>query len=167
MSGPKPVIGARLPLFDRLCDHDPSTPSERRPFRMLDAVGLRASVAAELERLLNTRVPVPVDKRLARERSTIDYGIPDLSHYWTRDTDSTSDLEREIERAIAVFEPRLVAPRASIARPAEQRDVIIVEVTGRLAIGTIMEPVAFVLLAGGSSSDDGDSAEGVENNSDG
>jgi type VI secretion system protein ImpF len=162
MSGPKAVVGARPPLFDRLSDNDPSTPSEPHPFRMLDAPGLRASVAVELERLLNTRLSVPIEKLLARERSTIDYGIPDLSHYWPHDSDGISDLERQIEQAITVFEPRLLAPRARVVRAPEQRDAIIVEVAGRLAMGTIMEPVAFVLPTGrwmGGA----DRAEGVEN----
>lgn len=163
MTGPKPVVGVRPPLFDRLCDDDPSTPARLHAFRMLDPAELRASVAVELERLLNTRLSVPTGTLPARERSTIDYGIPDLSHYWPRDGDSTNDLERQIEQAIAVFEPRLLAPRARIVRPAEQRDAIIVEVAGRLAIGTMMEPVTFVLPAGGSSSNGGDPSDSVEN----
>lgn len=162
MSGPKPLVGVRPPLFDRLCDDDPSTPSESHVFRMLDATALRASVAVELERLLNTRLSVPTGELPARERSTIDYGIPDLSHYWPRDSDSTSDLERQIEQAIAVFEPRLSAPRARIVRPTAQRDAIVVEVDGRLVIGTMMEPVTFVLPAGGSPINDSDPPENAE-----
>ena len=162
MSGPKPVVGVRPPLLDRLCDDDPSTPARPQAFRMLDAAKLRTSVAAELERLLNTRLSIPTGQLPGRERSTIDYGIPDLSHYWPRDGDSTNNLERQIEQAIAAFEPRLLAPRARIVRPAEQRDAIIVEVGGRLAIGTMMEPVAFVLLAGGSPSNNSDQFESTE-----
>jgi type VI secretion system lysozyme-like protein len=149
MIGPRPVAGARPLLFDRLCDDDPSTPPEPHLFRTLDATGLRASVAAELERLLNTRVSVPAGELAGRERSAIDYGIPDLSHYWPCDGDSTTDLERQIERTIMAFEPRLLMPRARIVRPAEQRDAVVVEIAGRLAIGTVMEPVAFTLPVGG------------------
>jgi type VI secretion system lysozyme-like protein len=145
MAGPKPVAGARAPLFDRLVDDDPSVPYEPQPFRVLDAAGLRASVEAELDRLLNTRAPVAADEVARRERSTIDYGIPDLSYFWRQDTESESELERTIEQAIAVFEPRLLSPRATIVRPPDQRGAAIIEVSGKLAIGTVMEPVAFAL----------------------
>lgn len=145
MAGPKPVAGARAPLFDRLVDDDPSVPYELQPFRVLDAAGLRASVEAELDRLLNTRAPVAADEVARRERSTIDYGIPDLSYFWRQDTGSASELERTIEQAIAAFEPRLLSPRATIVRPPDRLGAAIVEVSGKLAIGTVMEPVAFAL----------------------
>jgi len=155
VSGPKPVAGARPPLFDRLCDYEPSVPFEPRPFRTLDVEGLRASVEAELAQLLNTRAPVAADELAARNRTVIDYGIPDLSHYWPRDTDSTDELERLVVQTVAAFEPRLRSPRARIVRPPEQRDTVFVEITGHLAIGTVMEPVAFTLAADGGHPDAG------------
>jgi type VI secretion system protein ImpF len=145
MSGPKPIAGARVPLFDRLVDDHPSVPYEPQPFHILDAAGLRASVEAELGRLLNTRAPVAADEIARRERSTIDYGIPDLSYYWPQDGGSEAELERTIEQAIAAFEPRLLSPRVTVVRPADRRGAIIVEVAGKLAIGTVMEPVAFAV----------------------
>jgi type VI secretion system protein ImpF len=145
MSGPRPVAGARAPLFDRLVDDDPSSPSEPQPRRVLDARGLRASVAAELDRLLNTRAPIAADEVARRERSTIDYGIPDLSYFWPGAGASETELGHLIEQAITAFEPRLLSPRAAILRPPDQRGAAIVEVSGKLAIGTVMEPVAFAL----------------------
>lgn len=145
MSGPRPVAGARPPLFDRLVDDDPSSSSEPQPRRILDAAGLRASVAAELDRLLNTRAPVAADAIARRERSTIDYGIPDLSYFWPGAGASETELARLIEQAIAAFEPRLLSPRATIVRPPDQRGAAIIEVSGKLAIGTVMEPVAFAM----------------------
>jgi type VI secretion system protein ImpF len=149
VAGPKPVAGAPVPLFDRLVDDDPSVPYEPQPRRVLDAAGLRASVEAELDRLLNTRAPVAADEIARRERSTIDYGIPDLSYFWSQDADSESELARTIEQAIAAFEPRLLSPRATVVRPPDRRGAAIVEVSGKLAIGTVMEPVAFALPVGG------------------
>lgn len=149
MNGPKPVAGARPPLFDRLCDYEPSVPFEPRPFRTLDAEGLRASVETELDRLLNTRAPIAAEDLEMRERTAINYGIPDLTHYWPRDNDSTAELERLVEQTVTAFEPRLLSPRAKIIRPPDQRDAVIVEIAGSLAIGMVMEPVAFTLTANG------------------
>jgi type VI secretion system lysozyme-like protein len=139
LTGPKPIAGAPVPLFDRLVD------DEAQPRRILDAAGLRASVAAELERLLNTRAPIAADQLAERPRSTIDYGLPDLSYFLSGAGMSRGELARLIEETIEAFEPRLLAPRAAISEAPERREALIVEISGKLAIGTVMQPVAFVL----------------------
>ena len=145
MSGPRPVPGARPLLFDRLVDDDPLAPYEAEPHRTLDAAGLRRSVAAELERMLNTRAPLPADQLAGRRRSTVDYGIPDLSHFWPGAGGSQAELARLIEETITAFEPRLIAPRVAIIPGVERRESMVVEITGKLAIGTVMQPVTFAL----------------------
>lgn len=108
---------------------------------------VKASVALELERLLNTRAPLPVD-RLGRRRTTIDYGIPDLSAFGLPGADAAAALCRQIEQAILAFEPRLSAPRATLVSPAGRHDRYEVEIAGMLVIGGEMEPVGFRLPIG-------------------
>jgi type VI secretion system lysozyme-like protein len=150
VAGPKPVAGARALLFDRLIDNDPSSPYEAQPRRTLDAAGLRASVAAELDRLLNTRAPIAADEVARRPRSTINYGIPDLSYFRPGGGGSQAELVRLIEQTIAAFEPRLLSPRATIVQSDERREAMTVEVAGKLAIGTVMEAVTFALPVPGT-----------------
>jgi type VI secretion system protein ImpF len=149
MAGPRPVAGALVPLFDRLVDDEPAVPHEPHPRRVLDRAGVRASVAAELDRLLNTRAPIAADEIARRQRSTIDYGIPDLSYFCPGAGGSEADLVHLIELAIAAFEPRLLSPRAAIVRPQQRREAMIVEVSGKLAIGTVTQPVSFALPVSG------------------
>jgi type VI secretion system lysozyme-like protein len=110
----KPVFVAPMPLFERLADDAPFDAHERTDAvaaRSLDAQSLRESVRAELLRLLNTR----------RGRSRLDaadvlhYGLPDWSALSGARAGDRSALEREVAQAIRAFEPRLAAPRVTIA----------------------------------------------------
>jgi type VI secretion system protein ImpF len=113
-------------------------------------------VAVELERLLNTRAPVAAEEMVGRRRSTIDYGIPDLSHFARRAGSSEAELLRIIEQTVAAFEPRLLSPRVTIIHSLEKREAMTVEVTGKLAIGTVLEPVTFALPMPGANSEEAD-----------
>lgn len=86
------------------------------PVALFDRVSgvndVRASILAELERLLNSRTP---DKPpLAGTLGTPAYGIPDLSTFsYANEGMSTRIIDR-IERAIAYFEPRLRSARVHV-----------------------------------------------------
>jgi len=80
-----------------------------------DGVGLRelkASVARDLEWLLNTRVWMPEHQHEIANldetrKSVLAYGIPDLSTYsWSSNTDRR-EIAALIEGVIRTFEPRL------------------------------------------------------------
>lgn len=150
MSEPRLVPGAPAPLFERLTDLDPGGDTEAQPLRVLSPAALRQSVARELDRLLNTRAPVAAEILDRRERSTIDYGIPDLSLYAPRDFDSETRLAETVRQAIEIYEPRLARPRVRIERSVQQSGAIIVHVEGDLRLGTMIEPVSFaVSIQGG------------------
>ncbi len=144
MSEPRFVSGATAPLFERLTDLDPASEGEPRPLRVLTPAGLRESVARELDRLLNTRAPVAADVLAKRQRTTVDYGIPDLSLFAPRDFDSQSRLIETIRDAIAAYEPRLADPRVRVEQAA-QNGALIVHVDGGLRLGTVIEPVSFAV----------------------
>jgi type VI secretion system lysozyme-like protein len=144
MSEPRFVAGAAAPLFERLTDLDPASDSEPRPLRVLTPEALKESVARELDRLLNTRAPVAAELLGKRRRSTIDYGIPDLSLFAPRDFDSESRLAETLREAIAAYEPRLADPQVRIA-PASENGAFVVHVDGGLRLGTVIEPVSFAV----------------------
>ncbi len=104
----------RMPLFDRLVDRAPRLRHEPRPARTLDRRGLRESVRRELERLLNTRCPIPAHRLADRPRSVIDYGLPELSGFSPQRVEDCERLAERIRRAVEVFEPRLAEVRVRL-----------------------------------------------------
>lgn len=117
--------------------------------------GLRASIARELADLLNTRAPLPIDLLEQRRRSTIDYGLPDLSAFPVGNPDAIARLAAHIRRAIATYEPRLVNPVVVIAPDARPGQALAVTVSGMIATGPRRQaPVSFAMILGDVWSDD-------------
>ena len=112
--------GARALLFERLTDLEPRHPEEEEPARVLDGDELRLSVRRELERLLNTRCVLTPEALEGRQRTTLEYGVPDFGHLQTRDTGARKLIAEEVRRAVVAYEPRLADCRrlSFAARPA-------------------------------------------------
>ena len=140
-------IHVRAPLFDRLIDLHPGPTAEPRPLRTLDRRGLRESVRRELERLLNTRSSLPVDRLEEREELTVlEYGIPDLSSFSAGDPEDQQRLARVVARAVAAFEPRLREVRAFFERLEDSGRAAALRIEARLAVDEVSEPIAFPTL---------------------
>ena len=107
--------------------------------------------------MLNTRVPLDIDTLERRERTTIDYGIPDLSAFPLGNNDAMARLARHITRAISVYEPRLRVGEVTIEASAGQRHALVVHVSGRFEIDAVVEPVSFALAVGDASGEPDDS----------
>ncbi|WP_233809726.1 type VI secretion system baseplate subunit TssE [Paraburkholderia sp. HP33-1] len=136
---------APMPLFERLADDAPFEREERvgePAARMLDADGLRASVRAELLRLLNTRRGKP---RVPRAPDVLLYGLPDWSAKDAARAEDRAVIEREIAVAIRVFEPRLRGPRVKIEPEAGTPWRLCLRVMGTLRGNDGVEhPVTYV-----------------------
>ena len=100
-------------LLDRLTDAAPEQPHERLPTREESVRHLRDAVRHDLEWLLNTRRElVALDDALPEaRRSLLRYGVPDVSSMSRDGVDTVARLVREVEQAIATFEPRLAQAR--------------------------------------------------------
>lgn len=146
MSEPRLVRATPAPLFERLTDLNPEISAESQPLTTLPPEALRASVLREIERLLNTRAPVAAPILQQRVRSTIDYGIPDLSVLGTRDFDSETKFADAVRQAIAAYEPRLADPSVRLSRSTRQNGGVVVQVGGELRLGSIREPVSFEIM---------------------
>lgn len=146
MRDPKPIVGGRALLFERLVDDDPRSPEvEARPFRALDTRALRESVRRELSRLLNTRCHVPTRLLAAgEERGVTNYGLPDFSSMSSLSGDDCNRLAALISGAVTAFEPRLrdVRVEARRAEAAYDRTVQVL-IDAVLTIGEVPEPVSF------------------------
>lgn len=96
-------------LLDRLTDEEPEKSRESRNRRVLSPNRLRESVRRDLAWLLNnTHLQALEDLEAYPEvaRSTLNYGVPDLSGKTSSTVDPPA-LEKAIREAIWQFEPRL------------------------------------------------------------
>jgi type VI secretion system protein ImpF len=97
-------------LLDRLTDDEPDKRQETPDKRVLSPQRLRESVRRDLTWLLNTPNLSTVEDLSEYpevERSTVNFGIPDLAGRTASSID-TANLIRLIRRAISDFEPRLL-----------------------------------------------------------
>ena len=133
----------RTPLFDRLVDRAPKLRHEPRPQRTLDRQGYRESVRRELERLLNTRCPVPVHRLADRPRSVVDYGLPELTGFSANRVEDRDRLAELIRRTVEAFEPRLAEVRVRLEPVPGDALSLIGHVEGLLTFDGVSEPVAF------------------------
>lgn len=127
------------------------------PARVHDTDGVRNSVLRQLRSLLNTRVALNIDTLEGRERTTIDYGIPDLSAFPLGNSDAIARLARHIARTIAVYEPRLRVRDVTLETVAGRRDGLLARVSGNIDIGDILEPVSFAIAVAGTTDEPDDS----------
>ena len=150
MSGYRRIRGARPLLFERLRETIgealPNNPGATQGSGMLhDEDALRGSIAGALSDLFNTRVPLPIEVLEQRERSAIDYGIPDLSAFPVGENEAIARLARHLRDAIAAYEPRLMDPSIAIERVPRRPRTLIAVVRGTIEIHMMRRPVVFEL----------------------
>jgi type VI secretion system protein ImpF len=146
----------RAPLFDRLIDRDPGVRREPRPLRTLDRRGLRESIRRELEHLFNTRSPLPADRLQGRDRTVVEYGVPDLAVLAPGREEDRQRLAAVLRQAIEAYEPRLAQVRVAVDTPPPdptRGHTLRARIEATLVVEEVPESVSFGLALG---------AEGVE-----
>lgn len=133
-------------LFERLVDENPHAPAEAQPFRIYGVEALRNSVQRELVSLLNTRCPSIGGLPDERDRTVIDYGVPDFSHVGPASPTDIGQLAQILERAIAAYEPRLRQVHVEIQHAKNNRWSAVGAITANLVVGSVNEPVSFPLV---------------------
>ena len=96
-------------LLDRLTDDEPDKKQESREKRVLSPSRLRESVRRDLSWLFNTvnlAATHDLEPYPEVERSTLNFGLPDLAGRTASSVDKTQ-LELLLRRAVWDFEPRL------------------------------------------------------------
>jgi type VI secretion system protein ImpF len=146
MRGEGPVT---LSVLDRLIDAEPKSAVEGPMTRAESLRRLKAAVRRDLEWLLNAREPVqpPPEGAGQLEKSVYCFGLPDLCSMNLASVKNRSDLARLMETLIAVFEPRLLGTKVSLA-PADPGPLpqLRFVIEGLLAIDPMPEHVSFDTL---------------------
>lgn len=100
-------------VLDRLIDDEPGVADSLHVTWGESVRALKTSLRRDLEWLLNTRrTPQPPPEACEEVgRSLYQYGLPDFTALSRDDPETPRLLAREVERAIALFEPRLEGAR--------------------------------------------------------
>jgi len=134
-----------LSVLDRLIDNEPKQSAEAPLTRAQSLRALKAAVKRDLEWLLNTRRTIDPAPDSAREtvRSVYHYGFADISSKSVLSTQDQNDLVREMESAIAIFEPRLKRVKVRMEPLGESSRELRFVIDGLLNVDPAPEPVRF------------------------
>lgn len=139
----------RALLFDRLLEVAGADDAAGQGYARgaIDPDQLESSVAQSLDWLLNTRAPVhadELDRRTAQGmRSTIDYGLPDLTLYPIGDAAAMQRLRAHLTDTVRVYEPRITDPVVRLLPLEGRSDAMVVVVDGVLHDGGPGQPASF------------------------
>jgi type VI secretion system protein ImpF len=134
-----------LSVLDRLIDQDPKNRSEVPFTRAQSLRELKLALKRDLEWLLNTRKTIDPAPDSAREtvRSVYQYGFADISSKSVLSSRDHGDLVREMESAIAVFEPRLKRAKVRMELVEGSYRTLKFVIEGLLCMDPTPEPVRF------------------------
>jgi type VI secretion system protein ImpF len=137
-----------LSVLDRLIDDDPNSSTDEPMSRTRSVRELRAAVRRDLEWLLNTRKTIEPSAESAPEtaNSVYEYGLADLSSRSVVSSRDHADLVREMELAIAMFEPRLQRVKVRLAKVEEHFRSLNFTIEGLLCMDPAPEAVRFDTL---------------------
>jgi type VI secretion system protein ImpF len=141
--GPRTVEATRPLLFERLAGDYPDLPGGLPASGLYGKPELLASIERELGNLFNTRAPVDVATLDQRWRTTIDYGIPDLSLYGVGEGLARLSLAEQLTRAVEAYEPRLMQPAIEVVPHPERERQLVAVIAGTIQLDSITERVSF------------------------
>lgn len=132
-------------VLDRLVDYEPEITREPLASRSKSLRQLKQSVLRDLEHLLNTRQTadwLPPDLREVNN-SLATFGLPDFSSVSIKSPSEQNRLQRSLESAISMFEPRLEDVIITIMPPDDLRRSLHFRIDARLRVEPAPEPITF------------------------
>ncbi|MFL5329318.1 MAG: type VI secretion system baseplate subunit TssE [Gemmataceae bacterium] len=117
------IAGYQPSVLDRLIEGETTNAGNRRGYtetQILDAV------RRDLEDLLNTRRPMygelGIEGLTQVQTSVVGYGLPDFSNTRGMTDETRQAIAREVEAAIAAFEPRLADVQVTVHDPSKMQE---------------------------------------------
>jgi type VI secretion system protein ImpF len=132
-------------VLDRLIDLEPRQSEDSPSTRAQSVRRLRAAVRRDLEWLLNTRRnPDAAPESLAElSQSVYNYGLPDFSAVSLNSPKDRDWLLVEVERTVALFEPRLKDVRVTLLETEGFQRILHFQIDGMLQMDPAPEQVSF------------------------
>lgn len=153
--GRKTVTHARASLLDRLIDLEPESPQEAQPLRALPLREWRQAFFRDLEWLLNTYCPFTEDQLANCPQFTVlEYGLMDFATFFTHNPGDYDRLIKAIEKALAIYEPRLKDVKITILPPDEShihnelQAGLDARLDATLLMDKVEEPISFFIKGG-------------------
>lgn len=146
MAKPDSDLTVTPSLIDRLIDRDPRADADPHITRAQSVRQLKASLRRDLEWLLNTRrnPEAAADSLAELSHSLYNYGLPDFSSLSLHSPRDRGHLLVELERTVAIFEPRLKEVRVSLVdAPGNASRVVHFQIEGMLQMDPSPEQVSF------------------------
>jgi len=138
----------QLSLLDRLIDNEPGVSRDPLNMRNPDFNQVKAMVARDIEKLLNTKGTVSPPPQALKEvtNSLYTYGLMDFTSSNPKSQATRQKLRIEIEQTIARFEPRLKNVNVRVEPPSPHERNLKFKIAGLLVLDPVTEPVAFDTL---------------------
>jgi len=136
-------------IFDRLLDSEPANSRDPPNAQFQDLRQLEASVARDLEALLNTKresLEELPEEFTEVNRSLFTYGLPDFTILSLDSLDDRSRILQSVEQVIADFEPRLESVRVAIELPRPHDRGLRFRIEAMLRVDPAPAPVTFDAL---------------------
>jgi len=133
-------------VLDRLIDREPRQLDDSQTTRAQSVRHLKAAVRRDLEWLLNTRrnPEAAPDSMVELSQSLFNYGLPDFASVSLNSPKDRDWLLVEVERTVALFEPRLREVRVSfLETPGVHARTLHFQIEGLLAMDPAPEQVSF------------------------
>jgi type VI secretion system protein ImpF len=132
-------------ILDRLIDLEPGVSREPVQYRYLTIEQTKASVARDLENLLNTKQSILAPPAACREvnRSLFVYGLQDFTSQNPRSPMVRQHLRQLIEGVISRFEPRLRNVKVNFEKATENERNLRFRISALLMVDPVTEPVTF------------------------
>jgi type VI secretion system protein ImpF len=136
-------------VMDRLIDREPRQLDDSQTTRAQSVRHLKAAVRRDLEWLLNTRrnPDAAPDSMAELSESLYNYGLPDFSAVSLNSPKDRDWLLVEVERTVALFEPRLRQVRVTfLEAPGVNARTLHFQIEGLLDMDPAPEQVSFDTL---------------------
>ena len=142
---------AIAPLFDQLTENSNFSDSQSNTKILLDKKQLLESIQIELTRIFETRSSFSFDDSLFDDFPNESYlsvipgfmGMPSLSNIFIEDSGSWFEFERNCERIIRLFEPRLLEPIVKVESFDKKIQTLNILIEGSIKFGSLRENVSF------------------------
>ena len=137
-------FNAAQSLLDRLIDTEQGAPDREWISRAESVRLVKNSLRRDLEWLLNARrIAAPPLPLRELNRSVFVYGLPDFTAYTLASAPDRARLLRDLEAAIAMFEPRLAAVTIAPLDDERRAHAMCFRIEGLLLVDPAPEPVSF------------------------